>query len=169
MAGYGSSAGSRRSQHALTLSENYDGPCDTGSALDTLAAEFPALDFSNVDPVYPDKSPGTPYAYGRSANAARGQACLRRLYTRPEQAIAVVAHSGFLRTAISKRRYHYADYRIFTFRQDHQKGLLRLVEDGVTARRGGGLGRSPKGSYPVNEWDFPPERDEDAEVEAAMR
>ena len=89
------------------LSENYDGPCDTGSELDLIAAEFPELDFSAVDPIYPDKSYDTPYAFRRSTNLARGQSCLRKLHARPEQVIAVVSHSGFLRTTISKRRYGY--------------------------------------------------------------
>ncbi len=147
----------------LTLSENYDGPCDTGSDRDSLATEFLDLDFSGLDPIYPEKSNHTVYAFKRSANLARGQACLRRLYARPEKVIAVVSHSGFLRTSISKRRYYYADYRIFSFRQDHQKGELSLVEDSHTSRNGGGQGRSPKGVHRVREWDFPPEHSEHVE------
>ena len=87
----------------LTSEENSDSPCDTGSDLETIAREFPGLDFSHVDPRFPNKSLETPYAFTRSANIARGQTCLQRLYERPEKAIAVVSHSGLLRTAISKR------------------------------------------------------------------
>ena len=133
-------------------------PMMLGTDLETIAAEFSELDFSNVDPTYPDKSFDTPYAFRRSANAARGQACLRRLYSRSEEVIAVVSHSGFLRTAIARKRFDYADYRIFTFRQDNNKGELRLVEDPSTARNGGAMGRSPKGVQRVHEYDFPPER-----------
>jgi len=142
------------------LSENYDGPCDTGTALVTLMEEFPALDFSKVDPVYPDKSYNTPYAFRRSANLERGQECLRRLYARSEAVIAVVTHSGFLRTSISKRRYDYADYRIFGFRLDSKTGRLSLVEDSETARKGGAMARSPKGVQIVRAWDFPSSDDE---------
>ena len=128
----------------MTLSENSTMPCDTGSAVELLATEFPDLDFSPVDPTYPDKSRGTPYAFTRSANAARGQVCLRSLHARPEKVVAVVSHSGFLRTAVSKRRYANADYRVFGFRQG-KDGHLLLVEDASTARRGGGMGRCEKG------------------------
>lgn len=141
----------------LTLSENYDGPCDTGTDLGSLAREFPELDFSQVDPTYPDKSDDTPYAFRKAANLARGQTCLRKLYTRPEQVIAVVSHSGFLRTTISKRRYDYADYRIFAFKEDAFTKELRLIEDVWTARNGGAMGRSPKGVQRIRAWDFPPE------------
>ncbi len=109
-----------------------------------------------MDPVYPNKALETPYAFTRSANLARGQTCLARLYDRPEKAIAVVSHAGFLRTAISKRRYANADYRIFTFRKS-QSGHLSLVEDGYTARRGGGMSLSEKGLQRIEPWDFPPE------------
>lgn len=142
-------------------SENYDGPCDTGTSLAILAEEFPTMDFSKVDSIYPDKSYNTPYAFRRSANLERGQECLRRLYARSEAVIAVVTHSGFLRTSISKRRYDYADYRIFGFRSDSKTGRLSLVEDAETARKGGGMGRSSKGVQTVRAWDFPSSDDED--------
>ena len=140
----------------LTLSENSTEPCDTGTSLKTISVEFPELDFSNVDPTFPDKSPNTPYAFTRSANAARGQSCLSRLYNRSEKVIAVVSHSGFLRTAISKRRYANADYRVFSFRKA-KSGRLSLLEDSSTAKRGGGMGRSVKGLQRIEDWDFPPE------------
>jgi len=141
--------------------ENYDGPCDTGTAIGKLKEEFPTLDFSKVDPTYPDKSYNTPYAFRRSANLSRGRECLRRLYDRSETVIAVVTHSGFLRTSISKRRYDCADYRIFSFRLDSRTGHLSLVEDAETARKGGGMSRSPKAVQAVRAWDFPSSDDED--------
>lgn len=137
-------------------------PCDTGSDLRTIASEFPELDLANVDPVFPAKSADTPYAFTRAANAARGQACLSKFYNRPEKVIAVVSHSGFLRTAISKRRFANADYRIFTFRRA-ESGHLTLVENSVTSRKGGGMGRSEKGYQRIEEWDFPPENLEQIE------
>lgn len=149
--------------HVLIDAENSDSPCDTGSSLDTIAAEFPGLDFSTVDPVFPSKAPNTPYAFTRTANRARGQACLEKLYSRPEKVVAVVSHSGFLRTGISKRRYANADYRVFTFRRRGDGGLS-LVEERATAGLGGGMGRSEKGVQKVEVWDFPPSEDGEMEI-----
>ena len=109
-------------EHKLTHNpgntENADKPCDTGSPISTMAAEFPAFDFSAVDPLYPDKTTDVatnPYAFTRTAILARGQKCLEMLYARPEKVIAVVSHSGFLRAAICHRRFANADWRVFDF------------------------------------------------------
>jgi hypothetical protein len=112
------------------------------------------LDFTSVDPIYPDKSLGTPYAFTSLANARRGEDCLKALYTRPEKVIAVVSHSGFLRTGITRRKFGNADYRIFTFGSG-EKGWADLMEDGETERKGGGLGRSQRGVWKVRDEDFP--------------
>jgi len=142
--------------------ENSDEACDTGTSLRKLAKEFPNLDFSTVDRIFPDKAIGTPYAYTRSANQARGEACLKYLYNRPERVIAVVSHGGFLRTGITRRRYANADYRIFTFGNGPQ-GHLHLWEDDTTSKKGGGMGRSEVGVFEIKEWDFPPEADDQNE------
>jgi len=141
--------------------ENSDIPCDTGSSLRICSQRFPELDFSTVDPIYPDKSPGTPYAYTRAANKARGEACLKDLYGRSEKVIAVVSHAGFLRTGISRRRYANADFRIFTF----GKGGKDIFEDEETERNGGGMGRSEKGIFEIGDWEFPPRDEESDESE----
>lgn len=117
-----------------------------------------------MGPIYPDKSDNTPYAFTRSANAARGEACLKALYNRPEKVIAIVSHAGFLRTGITRRRFENADYRIFTFARDSE-GRLELFEDATTEKRGGGMGRSAKGIYLLNDWDFPPENIQEVEEE----
>lgn len=110
---------------------------------------FPTVDFTTLDPVYPDKlSPaGAHYHPTRAALLERGQAALRRLYDRPEKVIIVVSHSGFLRLCVSGCYYMNADYRIFDFADpapaghpDH--GLLRLRQHRETEEQGGGLGRS---------------------------
>lgn len=141
----------------LTFSENSDGACDTGSDLKVIASEFPELDFSNVDPVYPNKADGTLYEFSRSGILGRGHKALRELYDRPEKVIAVVSHSAFLRTAICQKRFANADYRIFTFRRDNTKGELKLIEDAATAQKGGGMKRSEEVFTAIEEWDFPPE------------
>ncbi|PSN65387.1 phosphoglycerate mutase-like protein [Corynespora cassiicola Philippines] len=156
--------------------ENADKPCDTGSPITTMAKEFP-YDFSSVDPLYPDKTTHlrtNPYAFTRKAILARGQACLKSLYARPEKVIAVVSHSGFLRTAVCNRRFFNADYRIFDFDLEKMKkskdvgegidgeGLFYLKEWPETEEKGGGMGRSEKGIAYIVDTDFPPETDEDS-------
>lgn len=136
----------------ITGSENSTENCDIGLPLCKTASLFPSLDFSAVDPTYPDKSLGTPYAFDALANRRRGDECLRALYARPEKVIAVVSHSGFLRTGITRRKFGNADYRIFTFGRGAQ---LELFEDEATERKGGGLGRSQRGIWRVREDDFP--------------
>ncbi|CAI4215014.1 unnamed protein product [Parascedosporium putredinis] len=46
---------------------------------------------------------------------ARGRACVRALYRRPEKWVIVVSHSGFLRTSVSGWWFFNGDYRIFDF------------------------------------------------------
>ncbi|KAJ0120172.1 phosphoglycerate mutase [Diaporthe amygdali] len=95
--------------------ENSAKPCDTGSPIASVAAEFPKIDFSHVDPVWPDKtSPaGEKYSYVKKHLLARAQSNLEDLYNRPEKAIIVVSHSGFLRQAVTGDWYFNADYRIY--------------------------------------------------------
>lgn len=124
--------------------ENSAKPCDTGTALALLQAEFPTVDFSKVDPVYPDKtSPaGAAYAYNRRAIVERGKACLEEVRgMEGEKAVVVVSHSGFMRQGVTGCWFFNADYRIFDFVGEGQGegGLgLRLWE----STRKGGLGWS---------------------------
>ncbi|KAI0121020.1 histidine phosphatase superfamily [Xylariales sp. AK1849] len=124
--------------------ENSAKPCDTGTPVQFLGAEFPIVDFTSLDPVYPDKV--TPvashYAYHKTALLARAQASLRKLHDRPEKVIIVVSHSAFLRLAVSGCWYFNADYRIFEFEEGDGKGDLRLKESRETREKGGGLGWS---------------------------
>ncbi|RYP20166.1 hypothetical protein DL765_002925 [Monosporascus sp. GIB2] len=134
--------------------ENSAKPCDTGSPASKLAEEFPGVDFSALDPVFPDKtSPAAShYHFGRAALLARARAALARLYVRPEKVIVVVSHSGFLRLAVTGCYYFNADYRVFDFgpRQgtasDHSGGgggeAYGLVQHPSTKEKGGGLGWS---------------------------
>ncbi|KAF2199143.1 phosphoglycerate mutase-like protein [Delitschia confertaspora ATCC 74209] len=152
--------------------ENADKPCDTGSAISVMEKEFPQLDFSQVDPRYPDKTTdidNNPYAYTKQAIMARGQMVLKELYSRPEKVIAVVSHSGFLRTAVCNRRFFNADWRVFDYdedamRQSRQKGegadstgRFILKEWKETEEKGGGMGRSEKGIFTNFSADFPPD------------
>ena len=120
--------------------ENSDQPCDTGSQLDTLRTEFPLVDFSNVDPVFPDKvSPSASrYAHTRSAILVRGTRCLEELSKRPEKLIFLISHSGFLRCGVTGWWFFNADYRIFEFDAGWGKPVIK--QDRSTLA--GGLGWS---------------------------
>ncbi|KAK3682798.1 histidine phosphatase superfamily [Podospora appendiculata] len=134
--------------------ENSAARCDTGSPLATLMAEFPQVDFSQVDPVWPDKTTaaGAAYAYNRNAILTRGQSALRDLAARPEKAIIVVSHSSFLRQGLTGRWFMNADYRIFDFEErtagesDEDFILLKQWESTLTT---GGLGWSKEEVVPI--------------------
>jgi broad specificity phosphatase PhoE len=146
--------------------ETADKPCDTGSPISVMQEEFPAFDFSPVDPLYPDKTTNlatNPYAFTKKAIVKRGQTCLEALYSRPEKVIAVVSHSGFLRTAICNRMFFNADYRIFDYDEAETKkqGRFVLKEWEETEKAGGGMGRSDIGVFGIVDGDFPPEEEEE--------
>lgn len=99
------------------------------------------VDFTPVDPVFPDKtSPaGSFYAHSRRAILARGRAVLDDLRARPEKAVLVVSHSGFLRVGVTGRYFMNADYRVFEFDESRQEeGGLRQWE----GMESGGMGWS---------------------------
>ncbi|EXJ63196.1 hypothetical protein A1O7_03643 [Cladophialophora yegresii CBS 114405] len=140
--------------------EIYDKPCDTGSPLSDLEAEFPAFDFSIVDPVYPNKSSpeGRRYAHNRSAVLARAQTALGKLYGRPEKLIIVVSHSSFMRLAVSGTWFANADYRIFEFSERKSKDEpYRLTEWDSTRSNGGGMGLSSKDQVELGSGNLPPD------------
>ncbi len=91
--------------------ENSAKPCDTGTDPSILAKEYPSVDFSTVDPIYPAKS--GPFGYNLDAVLQRGAIARAWLAERPEQVIAVVTHSAFLRTSVAHARFAKADYRVF--------------------------------------------------------
>ncbi|KAM4065928.1 histidine phosphatase superfamily (branch 1) domain-containing protein [Hirsutella rhossiliensis] len=97
--------------------ENSTKPCDTGSPAASVSPSFPHVDFSRLDPVWPDKtSPDSRrYAHSRAAILARGADALDALHHRPEDLIFVVSHSGFLRSGVVGWWFFNADYRIFRF------------------------------------------------------
>ncbi|KAF7543814.1 hypothetical protein G7Z17_g10439 [Cylindrodendrum hubeiense] len=122
--------------------ENSDKPCDTGSPVSSLTGDFPHVNFSNVDPVWPDKtSPAARrYAHTRRDILARGQIGLKDLSQRPEKLIFVVSHSGFLREGVVGFWFYNSDYRIFDF--DQEAGGLNLKQHESTIAGGMGLSRT---------------------------
>ena len=154
--------------------ENADKPCDTGTPIDEISKEFPQYDFSVVDPSFPDKTTGgskNPYAFTEKAILARGQRCLQDLYSRPEKVIAVVSHSGFLRTGVCNRMFFNADWRVFEFDDEEMKknaGFFVLKESEETEKKGGGMGRSDVGVFGIVPGDFPPEVEEEIATNKAQ-
>ncbi|OHE94229.1 phosphoglycerate mutase [Colletotrichum orchidophilum] len=123
--------------------ENSAKPCDTGSTIVDLKVEFPSIDFSTVDPVYPNKTPptGIQYAFTKEAILDRAQSALQSIYERKEKLVFVVSHSGFLRAGVTGHWFFNADYRIFEFEhcQEPEKPFqLRQAE----STSSGGLGKS---------------------------
>ncbi|GAW13074.1 hypothetical protein ANO14919_024520 [Xylariales sp. No.14919] len=125
--------------------ENSEKPCDVGSAISKVAEEFPSIDYSTVDPTWPDKTSlvGSRYRYTKTAIIARAQAALQQLYERPEKVIIVVSHSGFLRAGVTGCWFFNADYRVFDFAAMGGPGSpYRLEQHASTEEKGGGLGCS---------------------------
>ncbi|KAI1819013.1 phosphoglycerate mutase-like protein [Xylaria intraflava] len=124
--------------------ENSAKPCDVGHAVSKLAKEFPGIDYSTVDQVWPDKtSPaGNRYHYTKQAVLARAQAALQKLYERPEKVIIVISHSGFLRVGLTGCWFFNADYRVFDFAAGESPGSPYLLEQQAYTRERGGLGHS---------------------------
>ena len=129
-------------------------PCDTGSEISVVSKEFPELNWAAVDTEYPSKT-GI-YEWSRKGLENRGIIAKKWLKARDEKVIAVVSHAGFLRGAVSERRYHNADFRIFDFAEDESEDGVTLIEWELTEKKGGGLGKSDKGRFPGwNEDKFP--------------
>ena len=143
--------------------ENSDKPCDTGTQVSTLSDEFPEFDFSTVFPEYPSKTGR--WAFSQSAITQRGVDCRRWLKARPENTIAVVSHSGFLRVGVSHRHYANADFRVFDF--GHGTGD-ELVEWKLTEESGGGMGKSRQGIASIEPTDFPEKRQEHLQARVAQ-
>jgi hypothetical protein len=141
--------------------ENSAKPCDTGTAISEMQKEWPQFDWSSVDPLYPSKA-GL-YEYSRRGLTRRGIEARKWLRRRPEEVIAVVSHSGFLRVGVSYKMYHNADYRIFEFGEGDDEMGGKLIEWEQTETNGGGLGKSAKGLYDMGSNDYPRETEETIE------
>jgi broad specificity phosphatase PhoE len=135
--------------------ENSDNPCDTGTDISTIAKEWPQFDWSTVDPQFPAKT-GV-YEFSRQGLQERGIAARKWLRSRPEKVIAVVSHSGFLRVGVSYKKYENGDFRIFDFAEGDDDIGGKLIEWELTEVKLGGLGKSPRGYFPLGPGDYPPE------------
>ncbi|CAK7207395.1 hypothetical protein SEUCBS139899_010205 [Sporothrix eucalyptigena] len=130
--------------------ETTDNPCDTGLPIDEVNPKFPGVDFSHVDPVWPEKK--TPeaqlYAFTRRDLATRAQKVLAELYQRPEKVIVVVSHSAFLRKAVSGSMYANADFRIFSFEDPVEVPASEAAKTAELSKD-----ELPPLAYRLREWD----------------
>jgi hypothetical protein len=117
------------------------------------------VDFSTVDPVFPDKTAtagGRRYAYTRAAVLARGRGCVEALRRHPGRWVVVVSHSGFLRAGMAGWFFANADFRVFDLVDDPADGDA-WHGHGVPALRGwpetlrGGLGLSDTKRFGLGE------------------
>ncbi|KAM0232677.1 hypothetical protein ACHAP5_010653 [Fusarium lateritium] len=123
--------------------ENSAKPCDTGSPISSVSPDFPKVDMSNVDALWPDKTSQAAerYAYSKKSILARGLRALEDLHKRPEKLIFVVSHSGFLRLGVVGYWFFNSDYRVFDFEAERgDTGELRVKQQEKTLS--GGLGLS---------------------------
>lgn len=119
--------------------ENSSDNCDVGTPVAQLKPSFPTVDFSKVDPIWPDKtsSKATRYAHTASAIVERGRLCLESLHSRPEKLVFVVSHSGFLRVGCVGWWFFNSDYRIFEFEEGLDKDGRRIVKQDESTIEGG--------------------------------
>ncbi|KAI1094927.1 phosphoglycerate mutase-like protein [Rostrohypoxylon terebratum] len=92
--------------------ETTDNPCDIGSDPDKLKSEWPDLDFSTLDPIYPQKI-GL-YENSEDAFKKRGEVAKQWLYDRPEKCVIVVTHSGFIRRLVKGPKYGNLEHRTYS-------------------------------------------------------
>lgn len=146
--------------------ENSDKPCDTGTGIAAMAEEWPQFDWATVDAEFPAKT-GL-YAFSREGLEQRGIAARRWLRNRPEKVIAVVSHSGFLRVGVSYKKYENADFRVFDFAEGDDEIGGKLVEWELTEKKGGGLGKSPHGYFPLDLYEYLPADNTGAGVQKSI-
>ncbi len=129
----------------LRGSESTNHRCDIGSPVAALESAFPKIDFSRIDPVFPDKiSPnGAYYDWSRDALLYRGQMSLKELSQRPEKIVLVVSHSDFLTQAVTGCSFANADYRVFDFVERQGPDDPYGLKEWDQTRTRGGMGWSP--------------------------
>lgn len=110
-----------------TLQETTGNPCDIGTDPSIIGKEWPDLDFSQLDPVYPSKTG----LYDPSEEALLKRASVARewLFQRKEKFVIVVTHSGFLRRVVDGARYKNMEYRTYDFAErESPEDTLQLIE-----------------------------------------
>ncbi|KAI1130233.1 histidine phosphatase superfamily [Nemania abortiva] len=105
--------------------EDTANPCDVGAERSELEKAWPSYDFSQLDPVYPQKTG----LYGPSEETIRERAAVVRrwLSEQPDKCIIVVTHSGFLNRVVQGPRYRNVEYRAYKTEKS-DSGEVTLVE-----------------------------------------
>ncbi|KAI1374148.1 phosphoglycerate mutase-like protein [Hypoxylon crocopeplum] len=100
-------------------------PCDVGEDPSIIKNEWPDLDFSSLDPVYPQKT-GL-YESTEAAFRKRGAFAKRWLFERPEKCIVVVTHAGFLRRLVGGERFLNVEYRTYELVEESENLELKEI------------------------------------------
>ncbi|TGJ80202.1 hypothetical protein E0Z10_g8567 [Xylaria hypoxylon] len=105
--------------------EDTANPCDVGAERSALEKAWPSYDFSQLDPVYPQKTG----LYGPEEETIRKRAAVVRrwLSEQSDECIIVVTHSGFLDRVVHGPRYRNVEYRSYEIERD-DSGNVELIE-----------------------------------------
>ncbi|KAI0523849.1 hypothetical protein F5B22DRAFT_642950 [Xylaria bambusicola] len=100
-------------------------PCDVGTERSELEKAWPSFDFSQLDPVYPQKTG----LYGPAEETIRKRAAVARqwLAEQSDQCIVVVTHSGFLNRLVEGPRFRNVEYRTYQI-EKNGPGEVVLVQ-----------------------------------------
>lgn len=106
--------------------EDTANPCDVGAERSELEKAWPSYDFSQLDPIYPQKTG----LYGPKEETIRERAAFARqwLSEQPDGCIVVVTHSGFLNRVVQGPRYRNVEYRTYQV-EKKDSGEVELVEE----------------------------------------
>ncbi|KAK4204581.1 phosphoglycerate mutase [Triangularia verruculosa] len=137
--------------------EMYKKPCYTGRPVEELQADktFDRIDFSYLDPVWPDKSTRT-YFHSRRCILERGQRAIHDLTGRGDGIVIAVSHNGFMRTGLTGRWTANGDYRVYSLVHSFRLNRLSwlpfsgygvIEHDGMEA---GAMGRSSTMQININ-------------------
>ncbi|TRX97916.1 hypothetical protein FHL15_001126 [Xylaria flabelliformis] len=105
--------------------EDTANPCDVGADRSELEKDWPGYDFSQLDPVYPQKIG----LYGPEEKTIRERAAVARkwLAEQTDKCLVVVTHSGFLNRVVQGPRYRNVEYRTYKIERN-DSGEVELVE-----------------------------------------
>ncbi|KAF2968930.1 hypothetical protein GQX73_g4648 [Xylaria multiplex] len=105
--------------------EDTANPCDVGAEKSELEKAWPRYDFSQLDPVYPQKIG----LYGPEEETIRKRAAVARRWLSEQsgECIIVVTHSGFLDRVVDGPRYRNVEYRSYEIGRN-DSGEVELIE-----------------------------------------
>ncbi|KAI1368799.1 histidine phosphatase superfamily [Xylaria arbuscula] len=105
--------------------EDTANPCDVGAERTELEKVWPNFDFSQLDPIYPQKT-GL-YGPGEETIRKRAEVARQWLSEQTDKYIVVVTHSGFLNRVVEGPRFRNTEYRTYQV-EKNESGQVALVE-----------------------------------------